>query len=298
MHEAGISDEECMLIDKPTMIITQDYSNPGIEKLQINNENNYGRVEEEDTYWEDWSRETGKDDASKKLKEISVKKIIENKYEAALEVQLREKSLKKPVVEAPLESDSTIMSSEISDGKIKSKEKLKSNGRIGEGSSSRSNKKSCINLREEPAPPLPVQFKNAVLALAQGRTVSEAKLVIQKQLFPTDIAKDQNRFTIPVNQIREEFLSNEEKIYLSKYVSKGRKMAMEAMIIEPLLREGTVELRRWDLKKYSGRSSMSYVLNKNWGTLCENNKLEVGNVLQLWAFRVDGELLFVLVKLA
>ncbi|XP_022843258.1 B3 domain-containing protein At5g24050-like [Olea europaea var. sylvestris] len=275
MREAGIFDvdEESMMIKKPNM---------------NNNENNWGRIEDVE-----------EDDASKKLKENSIKKIIENKYEAALGVQLREKYLKKPVVADPLmENDSIIMSSEFSTERKRkrksSKRKAKSNGRSGEGSSSRNN----INPTEEPAPPLPIQFKNAIFSLAQGRTVLEIKLVIQKQLFASDMAQDQNRFTIPANQIREEFLSNEEKTNLSKYASKGRKMAMKVKIIEPLLGEGTVELRRWDLKKDSGRSSSSYVLNKTWGKIRENNKLMIGDVMQLWAVRVDEELLFVLVKLA
>ncbi|CAA2936476.1 Hypothetical predicted protein [Olea europaea subsp. europaea] len=287
-REAGMChvDEENMMIENPNKII---------RKLQINNiEKNCGPVEDVE------EEETEKDDdACKKLKKNSVEKIDENIYKADLEV-LREKSLKKPVVEDPLENDSLTISSESSETKrkIKScKKKAKSNGRSGEGSSSSNNKKSRINPREVPAPPLPIQFKNAIRAIAQGRSVSEAKLVIQKQLFASDTAKDQNRFTIPANQIREEFLSNEEKMYLSRYASKGRKMAMEVKIIEPLLGEGTVELRKWDLEKYSGRSSLSYVLNKTWGEILENNKLEIGNVMQLWAVRVDEELLFVLVKL-
>ncbi|CAA3030167.1 Hypothetical predicted protein [Olea europaea subsp. europaea] len=287
-REAGMChvDEENMMIENPNKII---------RKLQINNiENNCGPVE--DVEEEEAEKD---DDACKKQKENSVEKINENIYKAALEV-LREKSLKKPVVEDPLENDSITISSESSERKRKGKsckKKARSNGRSGEGSSSSNNKKSRINPREVPAPPLPIKFKNAIRAIAQGRTVSEAKLVIQKQLFASDTAKDQNRFTIPANQIREEFLSNEEKMYLSGYASKGRKMAMEVKIIEPLLGEGTVELRKWDLEKYSGRSSLSYVLNKTWGEILENNKLEIGNVMQLWAVRVDEELLFVLVKL-
>ncbi|CAA2963488.1 Hypothetical predicted protein [Olea europaea subsp. europaea] len=288
MREAGMCDvgEENLMIENPNMII---------RKLQINDiEKNCGPVEdvEEEEYGCKETEQDDDDDACKKLKEISVKKIIEKKYEAAL---------KKPVVEDPLENDSIVISSESSERKRKRnscKRKAKSNGRSGEGSSSRNNEKNRTNPREVPAPPLPIQFKNAILDIAQGRTVSEVKLVIQKQLFASDMAKDQNRFTIPANQIREEFLSNEERIYLSRYASKGRKVAMEVKIIEPLLGEGTVELRRWDLKKYSGRSSLSYVLNKTWGEICENNKLKTGDVMQLWAVRVDEELVLVLVKLA
>ncbi|KAL2558053.1 B3 domain-containing protein-like [Forsythia ovata] len=220
---------------------------------------------------------------------IHSRKFTENKYE----VKLREKSVKKAVVETsfPLKSK-----------KRKSCEKSKSN----KGSSSRNEKKKKkkkpkikVNNGPEPPPPLPIEFKNAILELAQGATVSQEKLVIQKILFNADIEKTQNRFSIPVKQIREEFLTEQEKIYLTKYVSisSTRKMAMEVTLIDPLLRETTVELKNWELRKNAGPSSFSYVLNDTWRKIREENKLEIGNILQLWAVRVDGELLFALVKL-
>ncbi|CAI9768344.1 unnamed protein product [Fraxinus pennsylvanica] len=129
---------------------------------------------------------------------------------------------------------------------------------------------------------------NAILALAHGRTVCSEKLVIHKRLFRTDIKKDQNWLTIPMNQIREELLSSEEKTNLSKYDSKRRKMAMKVKIIEPLLKDQTADLRIWDMKKKSG----PYVLNNSLKTICKDN-----NFKRLWAVRVDGELGFVLVKL-
>lgn len=39
------------------------------------------------------------------------------------------------------------------------------------------------NSTEETVPPFPIQFKNAILALAQVKTVSNEKLVIHKRLF-------------------------------------------------------------------------------------------------------------------
>ncbi|KAL2541626.1 B3 domain-containing protein [Abeliophyllum distichum] len=190
----------------------------------------------------------------------SSENITENKYE----VKLREKSVKKAVVDEtpfPLKSK-----------KRKSCEKSKSN----EGASSRNEKKKKkkkkepkikVNNGPESPPPLPIEFKNAILELAQGTTVSEEKLVIQKTLFTTDTDKYQNRFSIPVNQIREEFLTEQEKINLTKYasISKTRKMAMDVRLIDPLLRETTVELKSWEMKKYAGHSSFSYVLNDSWG---------------------------------
>ncbi|KAL2536251.1 Uncharacterized protein Fot_17642 [Forsythia ovata] len=52
----------------------------------------------------------------------------------------------------------------------------------------------------------------------------------------------------PPPPYREEFLTEEEKKDLSKRVNGGKRMAsMEVKIIEPLLGEGNVELRRWDM---------------------------------------------------
>ncbi|KAL2541628.1 putative B3 domain-containing protein [Abeliophyllum distichum] len=302
----NISDEQLLSIKKSNL------------RPRINEEE-----EDDDSYWDD-------DDASKKiienklelshldvkLKEKSVekytmkpcinncrrveeddssKKITENKYE----VKLREESVKKAVVETPFPLKSK---------KRKSCEKSKSN----KGSSSRNEEKKKqkkkkkkepkikVNNGPESPPPLPIEFKNAIVELAQGTTVSEEKLVIQKTLFTTDTDKYQNRFSIPVNQIREEFLTEQEKINLTKYasISSTRKMAMEVKIIDPLLSVTTVELKNWEMKKYAGPSSFSYVLNKTWGEICTDNKLEKGSIVQLWAVRVDGELLFALVKLS
>ncbi|KAL2541616.1 Uncharacterized protein Adt_02594 [Abeliophyllum distichum] len=182
-------------------------------------------------------------------------KITENKNE----VKLREESVKKAVVETPFPLKSK---------KRKSCEKSKSN----KCSSSRNEEKKkepktkVYNGPESP-PPLPIEFKNTILELAQ---------------------------------IREEFLTEQEKINLTKYasISSTRKMAMEVKIIDPLLSVTTVELKNWEMKKNAGRSSFSCVLNNTWGEICTNNKLEKGSVVQLWAVRVDGELLFALVKLS
>ncbi|KAL2557993.1 B3 domain-containing protein-like [Forsythia ovata] len=217
----------------------------------------------------------------------SSKKITEDKYE----VKLRETSVKKAVVETPFPLKSK---------KRKSCEKSKSNKGSSSGNEKKKKKpKIKVNNGPEPPPPLPIEFKNAILELAQGATVSQEKLVIQKRLFNADIHETQNRFSIPVKQIREEFLTKQEKINLTKYVSisSTRKMAMEVRIIDPLLSETTVVLKNWEMKKNAGSSSFSYVLNDTWGEIRTSNKLEIGDIVQLWAVRVDGELLFVLVKL-
>ncbi|KAL2557994.1 B3 domain-containing protein-like [Forsythia ovata] len=111
----------------------------------------------------------------------SSKKITEDKYE----VKLRETSVKKAVVETPFPLKSK---------KRKSCEKSKSNKGSSSGNEKKKKKpKIKVNNGPEPPPPLPIEFKNAILELAQGATVSQEKLVIQKRLFNADIHETQNR---------------------------------------------------------------------------------------------------------
>ncbi|KAL2558045.1 B3 domain-containing protein-like [Forsythia ovata] len=249
--------------------------------------------EEEDTYWED-----DDDDSSKK--------IIENKFELfQVDVKLKEKSFKKCTMKPCInncrrvEEDDSFKKITENKYEVKLREKSVKKAVVETPFPLKSKKRKSCEKSKKPPPPLPIEFKNAILELAQGATVSQEKLVIQKILFNADIEKTQNRFSIPVKQIREEFLTEQEKINLTKYVSisSTRKMAMEVRIIDPLLSETTVELKNWELRKNAGPSSFSYVLNDTWRKIREENKLEIGNILQLWAVRVDGELLFALVKL-
>lgn len=65
--------------------------------------------------------------------------------------------------------------------------------------------KKSRSIKVEPPHRLPIHFKNDILKLTQGRTVSQKKLVIQR-----------NRLNIPWKQMREEFLTKEEKNTRSK----------------------------------------------------------------------------------
>ncbi|EYU30319.1 hypothetical protein MIMGU_mgv11b021846mg, partial [Erythranthe guttata] len=72
----------------------------------------------------------------------------------------------------------------------------------------------------------------------------------------------------------------------------------DVMIIEPSLRREKVKLSRWDMKKGNGKNTCSnYLINGKWRHIVERNRLEPGDVVQLWSFRIDQELHFALVKL-
>ncbi|KAK6926186.1 B3 domain-containing protein At2g31720-like [Dillenia turbinata] len=59
-----------------------------------------------------------------------------------------------------------------------------------------------------PAPDLPIEFKNAIAEKFYGTLIG---LVIQKRIFARDVRPGQSRFSVPVRQVRTEFLTEEEK---------------------------------------------------------------------------------------
>ncbi|KAL1537946.1 B3 domain-containing protein-like protein [Salvia divinorum] len=148
-------------------------------------------------------------------------------------------------------------------------------------------------------PPLPAEFQTAIeeIALAKNAAPTAAKLVIQKELYETDLSSGHNRLSIPFNKIENDFLTEEEKQYLLGEFENGKKRFMEVRIVQPsLLLEETVKLCRWDMAKKSGKTTSTYAIRGNWTAIVKNNRLRVGTTVQLWFFRLDQELCFALVK--
>ncbi|KAL7087769.1 hypothetical protein ACP275_13G088900 [Erythranthe tilingii] len=159
----------------------------------------------------------------------------------------------------------------------------------GEGSSS-----------QPPPRPLPEDFKKAIRKLAQGgKRVSEEKLVIEKGLFKTDLAKGNNRLSIPFTQVLDHtFLTDEETHFLTTRDANNKMNFKEVTIIEPSLELDKVKLCRWDMNKANGKNTSSnYVLNGAWSNVAQRNNLEPEDVVQLWSFRIDQELHLALVKI-
>ncbi|XP_047943136.1 putative B3 domain-containing protein At3g49610 [Salvia hispanica] len=148
-------------------------------------------------------------------------------------------------------------------------------------------------------PPLPEEFKIAIEEMSRGAD-APAKLVIQKQLYGTDLSSGHNRLSIPMNQIADDFLTEGEKEHLRGYDSTSKKKKyLDVKVVGPSLSASeTVKFSRWDMaKKDGGKTSSSYVINGKWNAIVAKNKLRIGVVVQLWCFRVDRELCFALVRL-
>ncbi|KAL3748787.1 hypothetical protein ACJRO7_009943 [Eucalyptus globulus] len=134
---------------------------------------------------------------------------------------------------------------------------------------------------------LPEIFWDKILQM-HGQGV---RLVLQKKLCASDMDQDKGRLSIPMRQTQEKFLTSEEIQALDN------KKAITVSLIEPCLHEH----RGLHLKKWHNRTNhFSYVLSKGWTAVThpfERNKLQVDDLVQLWAFRAyGGDLCFCLVK--
>ncbi|XP_047942317.1 putative B3 domain-containing protein At3g24850 [Salvia hispanica] len=142
-----------------------------------------------------------------------------------------------------------------------------------------------------PAEGLTTMIQN--LSLRRGiAPPTPPRLVIQKLLFATDLSAQHNRFSIPISQIDNDFLTEAEKQCLpgSNY--------LEVKIMASEMSWETVKLSRWDMRKGRGRKMSSmYVINGRWNAFVRKNNLSVGMVVQLWFFRLQEELCFAVVQL-
>ncbi|GFY95265.1 hypothetical protein Acr_10g0006500 [Actinidia rufa] len=124
-----------------------------------------------------------------------------------------------------------------------------------------------LGIPRQPPPTLPQQFKDRIREL----NGTDVKLVIEKGLSRTDMKDNENRLAMLLLQVRLEFLTDEENLFLR-------------------------DMRRWEMRKKKGKSSYSYVFIGEWNKVRYRNKLKEGMIVQVWLFRrEDGGLGFALV---
>ncbi|KAI3719955.1 hypothetical protein L6452_20861 [Arctium lappa] len=121
---------------------------------------------------------------------------------------------------------------------------------------------------------------------------SDLMLVIQKILYATDLAKNQNRLSMPINQLETlEFLTADEKRLLD--TKDGE---IDVPLLGPTLRmhANPMKLKMWQLK-----TTCNYVLRTGWNQFVESNSedLKEHRKVQVWSFRRDQQLCFALVCL-
>ena len=141
----------------------------------------------------------------------------------------------------------------------------------------------------DPPPDVPKEFENIIMA----KNGSDLKLVTQKKLSKTDMLGRFARLSIPKGQTIAEFLSEDEQMSLQQKEEDGvRYKGMKVQLIQPSLEECSISLKKW-----KQGSNNSYMLCSPWNEIAKNNGLEVGDILQLWSFKVDHSPCLILIKL-
>jgi hypothetical protein len=155
----------------------------------------------------------------------------------------------------------------------------------GEGSMSSEERK----VKPKPAkkkivpPKLPILVENKIKEL-NGRDI---KYVMHKELFPTDLDKEQGRLSLPV---KLDYLNEKEKTALEKRDKKGKLVGLDVVLLDPYFREFSMSLRKWNMRKDS-----VYNLVKNWKLVLSTNKFKKDQKLNIWSFRdINDKLHFVL----
>ncbi|KAK3197836.1 hypothetical protein Dsin_021251 [Dipteronia sinensis] len=111
--------------------------------------------------------------------------------------------------------------------------------------------------------------------------------VIKKELTKTDLNEDNNRLSIPKNQIIREFL-NAEEYAIVKY-------GFEVLLIQPSLKQTRLQLKKWNMS----HGNFYYNLINGWyRKVVENleNELCIGSTIHLWSFRIGKQLGFAMIK--
>ncbi|KAF1872047.1 hypothetical protein Lal_00012268 [Lupinus albus] len=127
---------------------------------------------------------------------------------------------------------------------------------------------------------------------------SDIKFLMHKKLCLSDLLKNNNRLSMPKSQIGCEFLTEDEKERLNerKEDPRARLIGMEITLIDPCLREYKISLKKWEMKKKPEEEMKGIIYNlvTNWHTVVKDNKFRMNQELDIWSFRVDDKLYFVL----
>ncbi|CAH1424077.1 unnamed protein product [Lactuca virosa] len=115
----------------------------------------------------------------------------------------------------------------------------------------------------------------------------EAKVVIQKTLYKSDLEENQNRLSMPMKQVikSDEFLRKNEK----QDLENGKEFEVKLWGPRLEMHKKPMVLKMWHMK-----STSNYVLKTNWNHFVMANKkdLEINKKIQVWSFRRDEKLCF------
>ncbi|XP_004510009.1 B3 domain-containing protein At3g25182-like [Cicer arietinum] len=140
------------------------------------------------------------------------------------------------------------------------------------------------------SPKLPIHIMEKITKL-NGTNV---RYVMCKKLFKTDLNVNNNRLSMPLKKIKCDFLTEIEKNILDTK-EEDKPLGLEVIVLDPSFREFTMSLKLWKMpKKSKMHSTCVYNLIKNWRFLVSQNNFKEDQELNIWSFRVNGKLHFLL----
>ncbi|VYS67750.1 unnamed protein product [Arabidopsis thaliana] len=132
-----------------------------------------------------------------------------------------------------------------------------------------------------------------VKVMTNMKEAKDAKLIFEKTLFVTDVNPTKNRLSMPFNNLlRNDFLTSVESIIINEDINNNKKIGVGAILVDQRCKKWGVMLKRWEMKKESGKGSWSYNLICGWNDIVEANRLKEGDNITLWSFRCCGILCF------
>ncbi|CAH8261736.1 unnamed protein product [Arabidopsis lyrata] len=125
-----------------------------------------------------------------------------------------------------------------------------------------------------------------VKVMRDMKEAKDAKLIFEKTLFVTDVNPTQNRLSMPFNNLlRNDFLTPVESRIINEDINNNKKIGVGAILVDQRCEKWGVMLKRWEMKKESGKGSWNYNLICGWNDVVEANGLKEGDNISLWSFR-------------
>ncbi|AES81630.1 DUF313 domain protein [Medicago truncatula] len=136
-----------------------------------------------------------------------------------------------------------------------------------------------------PPPILPINVKNKIKEL----NGTDIRYIMSKKLFASDIDEGQSRLLMPLKEDELGFLTKTEKETLDEKDENDKPVGLEVIVLDPYFRSFTMCFKKWKMT-----NKWVYSLIQNWKHAVRGNGFEIGQILNVWSFRVKDKLQFVL----
>ncbi|CAL5197088.1 unnamed protein product [Lathyrus oleraceus] len=136
-----------------------------------------------------------------------------------------------------------------------------------------------------PPPELPTHVNNMTKVL-DG---SDIKYIMHKTLFNSDLSYNNNRLSMPITQIKYDFLTEIEKATLETRDQEGKPVGLKVTMLDPCFNEFSLSLKKWNMNTTS-----IYNLIQDWTPVLEKNNFKENQKFDIWSFRVNDKLYLLL----